>query len=62
MCLNGTKTTLAFFPPYGRKGYMDLRGVGGKVSITQTPIMCETILSVVLGVNRGFIFGSDFMF
>lgn len=38
-------TSLFFFPQDGRKGSMELRDMGGKVSINQTPIICEAVLS-----------------
>lgn len=41
---------------------MELRGVGGQVSIQQTPITCEQFYQGGVGVDHWFIFGSDLMF
>lgn len=38
-------TSLFSAPQNGRKGSMELRGVGGKVSINQTRTICEAVVS-----------------
>lgn len=53
-------TSLFFFcSPEWKKSMYATKGLGGKVPIKQTSIICETVPS---GMDCQFLFGSDVMF